>query len=329
MKTVLVTGATSLLGYHVARRLNERGIRPRVLELAGSRVTPLETLQVDRVEGHLEDPQACEQACAGVDTVLHLAFKVGVGGGAGLLEEMRRVNVAGSTRLLSIAAAKGVARAVVASSALAVGVNRRPEPLSEDASWPEHTLGLPYADIRREAEQQSLAMASPTFAVVAVSPSFTLGPDDPVGAPANTLVKTLINGKLRFTLTVGFSCLDVRDFAEGVLLAAERGTSGRRYLLTGENVTTNQLLERTAAIADVRPPRFEPPKFLLHAVVGAIEGISSVRGKPSPITRSVLRVIGRYAWYDASRARAELGWSPRPLQETLTDTVRWLRDQKP
>jgi dihydroflavonol-4-reductase len=87
------------------------------------------------------------------------------------------------------------------------------------------------------------------------------------------------------------------------------------------------LLEQAAAIAGVRAPRFVPPRVLLHTIVGAVEILSKVRGKPSPVTRDVLQILGRYAWYDTSRARAELGWEPRPLQQTLEDTVRWLRQE--
>ena len=200
-------------------------------------------------------------------------------------------------------------------------------PLDETANWAEHAFDLPYAIMRRQAEQEALAKAKPGFAVVAVCPAFTLGPDDPVGAPANKLLKTLISGKLRFTLPVGFGCLDVRDFANGAILAAQRGHSGQRYLLSGHNVTTSQLLEQAAAIAGVRAPRFEPPRVLLTRSVGAVEIFSKLRGKPAPVTRDVLQIIGRYAWYDTSRARAELGWEPRPLQQTLEDTIRWLRER--
>lgn len=326
MNNVLVTGASSFLGYHVTKRLNEQGIRPRVLELRQSNLDPLDRLDVSRCEGHLADSQALGAACADVDTVLHLAFKVSVGGGTKLLEEMREVNIGGTRALLNTSAAKGVARVVVASSALAVGVNRRPQALDETANWAEHAFDLPYATMRRQAEQEALAKAKPGFAVVAVCPAFTLGPDDPVGAPANKLLKTLISGKLRFTLPVGFGCLDVRDFANGAILAARCGHSGQRYLLSGHNVTMSQLLEQAAAIAGVRAPRFEPPRVLLNTIVGAVEIFSKLRGKPAPVTRNVLQVIGRYAWYDTARARAELGWEPRPLQQTLEDTIGWLRD---
>jgi dihydroflavonol-4-reductase len=324
MDAVLITGATGFLGYHVARRLNEVGVRPRVLELADGRPEVLDRLDVERCPGGLEDPAATRAACSGVGTLIHLAFKVSVGGGATLLEEMQRINIAGTAQLLEAAAACGVKRAVVAGSALAVGVNKQPTPLDETASWSEHAFDLQYASIRRQAELNALAKATPQFAVMTVCPSFTFGPDDPVGAPANKLVQAVMSRKLPFTLPVGFGCLDVRDFASGVVLAAERGRSGQRYLLSGENVTTKQLLEQIAAIAGVPAPRFTPPMWLLRTLVGALEMVSWLRRKPAPVTREVLQIVGRYAWYDTSKARAELGWSSRPLRATLDDTIRWL-----
>jgi dihydroflavonol-4-reductase len=326
MTNILLTGASSFLGYHVAKRLNQQGIRPRVLELPGANDAPLRALEIERCAGTLDDAGAIAAACNGVDALVHTAFKVSVGGGAALIEEMRRTNVAGTERLLDTAAANGVSRAVVTGSALAVGVNRRSQTLDESADPVEHAFHLPYATIRKQAEQVSLARARPGFAVISVAPAFTLGPDDPVGAPANKLVKALMAGKLPVTLPVGFGCLDVRDFASGALLAAERGTSGQRYLLSGENVTTRQFLDMAAEAAGVKAPRLQPPIFLLKVAVAGVEAWSALRGKPAPVTRDVLQILGRYAWYDTTRARTELGWTSRPLRETLQDTVRWLRN---
>ena len=240
---------------------------------------------------------------------------------------MRQVNVAGTVALLESAAGAGVRKAVVVGSALAVGVNREPVPLDERASWAQHAFELPYATIRREAEIAALATSRPGFDVVCVCPAFTFGPDDPVGAPANKLLKALLSGKLRFSLPVGFSCTDVRDFADGMVRAAERGRAGERYLLTGENVTADELLRRAGAIAGVRAPRWKPPLVLVRGVVDVIGLVSRVRRRPPPVTRDVLQVIGRYAWYDSAKARTELGWTPRPLDQTLTDTIAWLRSQ--
>ncbi len=327
MDGVLVTGATSFLGYHVVKRLNEQGVRPRVLELRGSEKKLLSRLDIEWCEGDLEDPQALRTACTGVDTVLHLAFKVSAGGGEQILQEMERVNVVGTQRLLDSAVAQGVTRVVISSSALAVGVNRQPSPLDETVNWSQHAFDVPYALNRRLAEQEALARATSTFVVVSLCPAFTMGPDDPVGAPANKLIESLIERKLRFRLPVGFGCLDVRDFAAGVLAASERGRSGQRYLLSGHNVTADQFLEQAAAVAGVPVPRFKPPRLLIEAIAIAVEMLSRVRGKPAPIDRGVLQIIGRYAWYDTTRARSELGWQPRPLQQTLEDTIRWLRQK--
>ena len=327
MNKVLLTGGTSFLGYHVARQLNAQGIRPRVLELPGANRQPLARLQVDQCDGDLSDRDAISRACEGVHTLLHAAFKVSVGGGAALVEEMRAINVGGTQQLLDVAAAKGVLRAVIIGSALAIGVNRQPKSLDESADSAEHRFELPYAITRLEAEREALSRSRPGFAVMSVAPAFTLGPDDPVGAPANKLVKAVISGKMPITLPVGFGCLDVRDFASGMLLAAERGAGGRRYLLSGENVTTNQFLKQAAAAGGVKPPRLQPPAFLLHMLVAGLEGVSALRRRPAPVTRDVLQILHRYAWYDTTRARTELGWSSRPLQQTIEDTVRWLREQ--
>jgi dihydroflavonol-4-reductase len=328
MSAVLVTGASSFLGYHVAKRLNEQGVRPRVLEWPGAPTEVLDRLDVERAPGHLGDAAAIRAACAGVDTVLHLAFKVSVGGGAELLNAMRRMNVDGTRELLRAAAAAGVRRAVVTGSALAIGVNKRPVALAESAPWSEHAFEIPYALIRREAEAEALAQSTPRFEVVSVCPSFTFGPDDPTGAPANTLLKRIALQKLLVRIEVGVGCLDVRDFASAVLLAAERGRGGERYLISGENVTFDELLQRAASIAGVRAPRLRPPAFLLRALFAAFELYCRLRRKPPPVTRDVLQVLGRYAWYDTTKARAELGWTPRPLDQTLADTLAWLRNSQ-
>jgi len=328
MNTTLVTGATGFLGYHVVKRLNQSGIRPRVLERPESSLAVLDGLDVERGAGHLDDPAAVRSACAGIETLLHVAFKVSIGGGGPALEEMQRINVAGTRSLLQAAAASGVRRAVVTGSALAVGVNRQPEPLDESASWAQHALDLPYALLRRQVGLDALAQSTPQFAVMTVCPSFTFGPDDPVGAPANKLLQALMARKVPVKVSVGFGCLDVRDFAHGMVLAGERGRSGSRYILSGDNVTTDQLVEQVSAIAGVRPPRFTVPAFFVRGLVGVRELLSKVRGKPPKITGDVLQLLGRYAWYDTSKARAELGWTPRPLRETLTETIQWLRNTR-
>ncbi len=323
---VLVTGPTSFLGYHVTQCLNKRGIRPRVLIPQDTDATSLRNLNVDVIQGTVMDEASLRAACEGINTIFHLSFLVSIGGG--LEARMQEFNVGGTRRLLDAAANAGASRVVVASSALAVGVNRNPQAIDETADWRIHHFDLAYALTRRQAEEEALARSGPGFSVIAVNPSFTMGPEDYVGAPANKLLQVVTDEKLPMTFTVGFGCLDVRDFAEGMVLAAERGRSGQRYLLNGHNVMVDELLKQVAVIAGVKPPRRHLPIWVAYVIVTLLQIVKFLTRKPAAITTSVLQILGRYAWYDTSRAQQELGWTPRPLRETLEDTLRWLRENK-
>ena len=204
---------------------------------------------------------------------------------------MQRVNIVGSNRLLETAAAKGVAHAVVASSALAVGVNRRPEPLDETANWAEHAFDFPYANMRRQAEQEALARATPGFAVVAVCPAFTFGPDDPVGAPANSLLKTLIKRQAALYPPGGI-------WLSGCPRLCERHDTGRpaRPVRTALSPQRPQRHDQPAARAG-RGHRGRSRPALCPAALPShtrwseqSEIFSKLRGKPSPITRDVLQI---------------------------------------
>lgn len=323
---VLVTGPTSFLGYHVTKCLNKRGIRPRVLVPQGTDTSALQDLNVEIFEGTVEDETSLRAACEKINTAFHLSFLVGLS--KALENQMREFNVGGTRRLLDVAANAGITQVVITSSSLAVGVNRNPQALDETADWDTHHFDLVYALTRRQAEEEALARSRPGFSVIAVNPSFTMGPEDYVGAPANKLLQAVAAGKLPVVFTVGFGCLDVRDFAEGMLLAAERGRPGQRYLLNGHNVMVEELLKQVASIAGVKPPRWHLPIWVAHVIVAILNTAKTITGKPPSITRDTLQILGRYAWYDTTRAQQELGWKPRPLRETLEDTLNWLSQNK-
>lgn len=324
MNKVLVTGGGHLLDYHVIKRLNERGIRPRSLVLPppDSDTTHIKRLSVDLM-GEITAPSDLAAAVQGVDTVVHMAYEVKPGG---TLEDMHEVNVVGTRKLLDAAEAAGVTRVVASSSALTIGVNSDPAPLDEDAEWAVHGIDLPYAESRREAEQLALSRSRPGFEVVVVAPALTIGPEDFGPAPGGSLIKRVVAGQFVPTFDVGVGCVDVRDFADGVLLAAERGRPGQRYVLCAHNPTLKDLVAEIAAVAGTRARTWHLPRWLPRLLVAALVFWSRIRGKEPPVPPAIAKLIGRYGWYDARRMREDLGWQPRPLHETLADTVRWFRE---
>jgi len=334
---ILVTEPTGFLGYHVVKLLNTRNERPRVLLPAdidpnSSALEALKKLDIEEIEGSTHDMASLQAACEGIDTVFHLEFAIALGNGEQVERTLYEKNVVSVRNLLEAATRTGVASIVVSSSVLTVGLNQAPQPLDEGADWDRHAFSLPYALSRRQAEQEALAHAAPGAPkIVVVNPSFTLGPDDWVGAPANKLIMRMAKPGFRLTAPIGFGMLDVRDYAEGVLRAAERGTSGQRYILNGTNVTLDQLIEMTAEIVGIKPPawRLTLHAWIMYPIVSMLALWARLRGKPVKVSTNLLELWGKYSWYDAGRARNELGWEPRPLQESLRDTIHWMRENKP
>lgn len=347
-KKILVTGAEGFLGYHTIKLLNQRQIKPKgLVEVENEQLVEfgLKNLQVEIIKGSIQDLQVLRQACEGIDTVFHMKFEIALGGGEAAEEKMNEINVVGTRNVLQAAKEAGVKRVVVSSSCLAVGLNYQPEPLNETADWNKYQFNLPYALSRRQAERESLVgvvsrfprnadrpVISPTEVkdnhpeIIAIAPSFTMGPEDYIGAPANQLAKLISQGKFKFGIPVGFGILDVRDYAAGALLAAEKGRHGQRYLLSGENVTLRQFIDRVANIAGVKPPGWliPLPAWLVYPIVAVIQLFSRIRGRSSPVNLSILELWNRYAFYDTSLAQRELAWKARSLEETISDSLQWI-----
>lgn len=330
MRNVLVTGAIGFLGYHVVKLLNERGIKPRALvpintEKHVEALNALKRHNVEIYEGDVGDISSLEAACRGCDTVLHLNFLIKFGSGAEVEEELERVNVTGTRMLLDVATKAGVERIVVSSSCLTIGLNRQPHPLDEQADREIYGSRIPYALSRLRAEEDARSRPGgaglPT--VVVVNPSFTMGPEDYVGAPANKIVQKMADGSFPLSFPVGFGVLDVRDYADGVLRAAEKGVHGRRYLLSGENVDSKLLMKKVTETRGVQMPRFVVPIFswILLPIIVILNLWSRVRGKPPAVSRRILDLWGSNAWYKTDLAQKELGWTYRPLLRTIQDTL--------
>ncbi len=331
MNTVLVTGPAGFLGHHVIQQLNANGIRPRVLlppDIDDSlpKVRALQQQNVEIISGDIDNPAALQNACNGVDTVLHLHFEITLGSDAQARQALHEENVQGTRNLLDAATKANVSRMVISSSALTIGLHHEAETLNENADWMQYAFTLPYAQSRREAEQMALSQAGPDRPqIVVVNPSFTLGPDDWISAPANRLVMAMTKPGFRLTAPIGFGVLDVRDYADGVIRAAKHGKPGQRYILSGDNLTPRQLAHAVAKAVGNEPANsfFSLRGWMVYPLVVLVELFSKLRGRPAPVSRNILELWGRYAWYDTSLSRNELGWKPRPLQETLRDTIAW------
>jgi len=322
----LVTGGTGSLGRRLVRHLAERGDRVRVLVRARSRREEIASYVSSWCAGDVLDPESLRRACEGAGAVFHLAARVdfGLDDPAG----MRRVNVEGTENVLEAAREADVPRVVHVSTIGAVGASPTTDPLDESFAWNLAPLRIPYFDTKHDAEECALAAACEGLDVVVVNPPLTLAPPDRKRRPRGLLARLLSGRGLPFSVHAGVNIVDQRDAAATIACAGDRGRSGERYLVTGENLTIDALLAIVARATGAPPPRLRLPHALLEAAAGAAEAASWGMGRTPRVYRSLAR-LARYHWYyDASKAARELGHAPRPLAQTIDDVARALRDQR-
>jgi dihydroflavonol-4-reductase len=311
----LVTGGTGFLGSHVVRALAARGDELRLLVRRGSSLDHLSDLELERAGGDVTDRRAVRRAMEGVERVFHLA------GTTSMRPRDRNwvfeLNVKGTRIVLEEALAAGVMRAVHTSSVAAIGPAKPHSTADESQPFRVGHLGIAYVNSKHEAELEAFRIAAHGLSVVCVNPSFVLGPDDPKGTSME-LVRRFLLGRIPAYVEGGLNIVDVRDVATGHLLADEKGEVGERYILGGRNFTFDRLFADFARISG----RAAPVRLPAAPSALAVELISRA-GLPFPVSPDEVRSAMQWWTYRNAKARKELGFAPRPHEETLDDAIHW------
>lgn len=320
MGRTLVTGATGFIGSHLVRALAARGDELRLLVRAASRLEHLQGVEFEVVTGDVLDRDSVRRALNGADRVFHVAGSTSMRSKD--REWVRRLNVEGTRNVLEEALAAGVERAVHTSSIAAVGAAPPGGAIDESASFNVGHLGIAYVNSKHEAELEAMRLYSAGLPVVVVNPSFVFGPDDPTGTSMG-LIRRFLLRRIPVYVDGAINVVDVRDVAQGMLLADERGRPGERYILAARNFTLDRLFADLARISGVDPPALKLPG---PVVLAALEAGSRL-GLRLPSSPDEVRSAMQWWTCRNDKARRELGFQPRPHKETLADAVRWQREQ--
>jgi dihydroflavonol-4-reductase len=316
----LVTGGSGFLGSHVVRALAARGDELRLLVRRGSSLDHLADVEFERSSGDVMDRRAVSRAMAGVDRAFHIA------GTTSMMAEHRDkvfdLNVKGTRIVLEECLAAGVERVVFTSSVAAIGPAKPRGTADEAQPFRAGSLGIAYVNSKHEAEVEALRLAAHGLPLVTVNPSFVLGPDDPKGTSME-LVRRFLLGRIPAYVDGGLNIVDVRDVAQGHLLADEKGEVGERYILSARNFTFDRLF---ADLARLSGRDHVPVKLPRAPTLLAVE-LMDRAGIPFPISPDEVRSAGCWWTYRNAKARRELGFAPRPHEETLEDAVRWQMDE--
>ncbi len=320
----LVTGATGFLGRHTATQLADAG--HEVLCLARSTLRAPEHPGVRALKGDVLDRDALAAAMEGCAGVFHCAGRVSRDPKDATA--MWEVHVVGTRNVLEAARAQGVARVVCASTSGTLAISDDPDEVAtEDTPAPLRFIErFPYYRSKLYAEYEALEHQRRGLDVVLVNPSLLLGPGDLHGSSTGD-VKLFLDGRVPMIPAGGMAYVDARDAAAAMLLAMDKGASGRRYLVNASNCTVADFFGRLARLTGLKAPALKMMKGAAVARWGAklLGRAADALGAEAPVD-PVTAEMGQLFWYcDASRAERELGWKPRDPVTTLADTVADLR----
>jgi dihydroflavonol-4-reductase len=316
-----VTGATGFVGAHVVRALAERGDDVRVTYRNPDRLDALKGVRYSRTKTDVLDFRAMRQAVRGSDVLFHVAGFVA----SRPVERVWQLNAQGPVVALEAAAAEGVRRVVLTSTISAIGTADGDDPANEQTSFPKNWTGLVYPDSKHAGEVAAQEAADRNgIELVVVNPAYVLGVPVNRDQPGETSTRTIGNylrGRLPGVLDAPMNFVDVEDVASGHLLAAERGRPGERYILGAENMTWPQLIDRVAELSDVRYPI-----VVLPAAIARVARVREALGIPGPVSAEATNLMGQDWRFSTDKARRELGYDPRPIDETLQATIDWYKE---
>ncbi len=324
MKKYLVTGGRGFFGGAIARELVKRGHEVAILDLPSARPASAPDA-IECFDGDVRDRDAVRAALRGRTHLFHTAAVLSFWGRRRALQ--LDVNVAGTRAVMEAALETGVERVVHTSSVNALGYPPHPSvPGDEDTPFNWTPLRIGYMDSKRAAEDVVLEMARTRgLPAVVVNPGTAFGSAESAGLNAELYVGNVARGRLRACLDGGANFVGIEDVAAGHLLAAEKGRVGERYILGGENLTYRDLFAKIAALVGVEPPRRRVPAGAALALARLLSAIAAVTGREPLITPEVVKAGRLRLFYSSDKARRELGYSPRPFDAVLADTVAFMR----
>lgn len=324
-KLALVTGGNGFVGCHVVRALIARGDRVRVLARENADLSALAGLPVEIVRGDLRYFDSIERAVNGCNEVYHVGadYRLWLTDPA----PMYATNVDGTEHVIRAANSAGVSRIVYTSTVGALGIPHggvgREDTPSSLATMPGH-----YKRSKYMAEQAALKAAREGAPVVIVNPSTPIGALDFKPTPTGRIIVDFLNRRMPAYVETGLNIVDVADVARGHLLAAERGRIGEKYILGGENLTLKEFLGRLAAISGMPAPKMRIPYAVAFSFALGAEAFARTVTRRAPrASLTEVRMARKHMFFDSSKARVELGYSPGPIDVAITAAIEFFRNK--
>jgi len=323
---ILVTGATGHIGNVLVRDLLTRGEQVRALVLPGEDLCSLEGLKLEVAVGDVLKPETLDIAFEGVDLVYHLAGMISIMPGKNILTY--RVNVEGTQNVLDAAKSSGVGRLVYTSSIHAI--QRVPHGITIDESLPfdpDNPVGE-YDRSKAQATLRVLNAIQQGLDAVIVCPTGVIGPFDYRGSEMGRLIEECAEHKPQLYIDGAYDFIDVRDVSHGLILAGEKGKTGECYILSGEQISVRQLMDQVRNTTGRGFARIKVPMWVARFITYFTPTFYRLTKMTPRFTPYSLKTITSNSVISSAKARLELGFNPRPIAQSIADTVKWLFERR-
>lgn len=319
-----VTGATGFVGSHVARALAAQGAELRLLVRSSSDLRNIQDLRAEQVVGDLRDAASLKPAMAGCDVVFHVAadYRLWVRDP----EQMYGSNVEGTRAILQAARENRVRRVIYTSSVATMGFNSNGHLANEDSPVSLADMIGPYKRSKFMAEEVAIEAGKSGMDVVVVNPTTPVGERDIKPTPTGRIVVDFLKRKFPAYVDTGLNLVDVTECARGHVAALEKGRSGERYILGGENLTLKQILDKLAVITGLPSPTVKVP-YMVALAAGVVDQVVTgyIRKREPRATIDAVRMGKKKMFVSSSKAERDLGWKTVPVDNALRHAVEWFR----
>jgi len=304
--------------------LGEQGADLRLLVRPTSNLKNLEGLNAETAVGDLRDTASVEKAMQGCEVVFHVAadYRLWLKDP----DEMYRSNVEGTRAILAAAHKNNVRCVVYTSSVATMGFTGNGRPANEDSPVSLADMIGHYKRSKFMAEQVALEAGCNGMRVITVNPTTPIGEQDIKPTPTGRIVVDFLKRKFPAYVETGLNLVDVRECALGHIAALEKGRSGERYILGGENLTLKQILDKLGAISGLPSPTVKLPYFVAYTAGLVDENFSGrLMGREPRATVETVRMGKKKMWASSAKAERELGWKTVPADDALRRAVEWFR----